>query len=408
MKRSELNSSVLSSPRTRGPSDVAIAALGRGLPLAILALLVAVPASAQSDTVRVRTVSTWQKDVDQMRKELIEKQRVELELVRMYNMLERQRQVASDSQLSTIRAQSQFVITQLRSAVDDQLRLKKQLETMCAAVQKPEGWLGVTTTGMQLLDRQVGGPQIIRFLETPVVASVDPGSPAERVGLRAGDELVEIAGKRLLQSNIVFADLLKPGNTVLVKFRRGNDVIIVEPKVVPAPNFNAPCMLVDATTAFTMVPAQAQVRGEVVSTPAGYVYTTTTSPDSNRVATVGAGGVRRAQGGQAVATGATGTVVPMARMFGNGNSLAGLELMALNPESGSAFGVSYGLFVNQVLPGTPGREAGLQGGDVLVTADSMPLRSLMALRQAINRSRDRAVTITIMRRGKQESVQLKW
>ena len=384
--------------------------MGRRLPLALLALLVAVPASAQSDTVRVRSVSTWQKDVDQMRKELIEKQRAELELVRMYNMLERQRQVAADSQLSTIRAQSQFVITQLRSAVDDQLRLKRQLETMCAAVQKPEGWLGVTTTGIQLLDRQVGGPQIIRFLETPVVASVDPGSPAERVGLRAGDELVEIAGKRLLQSNIVFAELLKPGNTVVVKFRRGNDVIIVEPRVVPAPNFNAPCMLVDATTAFTMVPAQAQVRGEVVSTPAGYVYeyTTTTSSDSNRVAPVAAGGIRR-QGGQAVATGATGTVVPMARMFGStGNSLAGLELMALNPESGSAFGVSYGLFVNQVLPGTPGRDAGLQGGDVLVSADSMPLRSLMALRQAINRSRDRAVNITIMRRGKQESVQLKW
>jgi S1-C subfamily serine protease len=99
----------------------------------------------------------------------------------------------------------------------------------------------------------------------------------------------------------------------------------------------------------------------------------------------------------------------MARMFVNtGNSLAGLELMALNPESGRAFGVTYGLFVNQVLPGTPGRQAGLQGGDVLVTADSVALRTVLSLQRAIMRSPTRAVTLSIMRRGKAETVQLKW
>ena len=76
MQRSELNSS-----GTRGVA-------GR-LPLAFLALLVAVPASAQTDTVRVRTVSTWQKDVDHLRKELLEKRRMEFELVRQLNTLER-------------------------------------------------------------------------------------------------------------------------------------------------------------------------------------------------------------------------------------------------------------------------------------------------------------------------------
>jgi hypothetical protein len=392
MKRREMNSSGLR------------AALGRRLPLAFLALLAAVPASAQSDTVRVRQVSSWQKEVDQLRMELLEKRRMEFELVRMMNGLERQRVVAADSQLGQLRAQAMLINNRLREVVDEQGRVRRQLESMCAEVQKPEGWLGVQATGFQLLDRQPNGPQIVRFLETPVVASVDPGSPAERVGLRAGDELVEIGGKRLLHANIVFAELLRPGEKIVVKLRRGNEVITVEPRVEPPPQVAVtPCTWVDGFTAFVVSPSPAQMRAEVVQVPGGYATAISTRQDSTNTLTPGR--VRRTGqggGGGMVAAG------PMATLFSSGNSLAGVELLALNQESGQTFGVTYGLFVNQVLPGTPGRESGLQGGDVLVSADSVPLRSLMALRQAISRSRDRVVNITLLRRGKPETVQLKW
>jgi C-terminal processing protease CtpA/Prc len=390
MQRSELNSS-----GTRGVA-------GR-LPLALLALLVAVPASAQTDSVRVRTVSTWQKDVDHLRKELLEKRRMEFELVRQLNTLERRRATAADSQRSDIRAQSQYVVNQLRETVEEQGRLRRQLESMCAEVQKPEGWLGVATTGFQLLDRQVNGPQIVRFLEPPIVASVDPGGPADRVGLRAGDELMEIGGKRLLQANVIFAELLRPGEKILVKLRRGNEIITVEPKVEPRPQVTeAPCTWVDAGTAYVIAPSPAQGRGEVVPAAgsSGFAYTYTTARRDSAAGGAAAGTIQR----QPVVAAS-----PMARMFVNtGNSLAGLELMALNPESGRAFGVTYGLFVNQVLPGTPGRQAGLQGGDVLVTADSVALRTVLSLQRAIMRSPNRAVTLSIMRRGKAETVQLKW
>jgi S1-C subfamily serine protease len=99
----------------------------------------------------------------------------------------------------------------------------------------------------------------------------------------------------------------------------------------------------------------------------------------------------------------------MTQLFGTSASLlAGLQLMALNQESGRAFGVAHGLFVNQVAPGTPGRAAGLRGGDVLVTADSIELRTVAALARVINRSNTRSVSLVIRRGGKAETVRLRW
>lgn len=88
--------------------------------------------------------------------------------------------------------------------------------------------------------------------------------------------------------------------------------------------------------------------------------------------------------------------------------MAGLQLVPLNQESARAFGVAHGLFVAQVMPGTLGREAGLLGGDVLLSADSVDLRSIGTLQRVINRSADRTVTLVIMRDRKLETVTLRW
>jgi S1-C subfamily serine protease len=64
--------------------------------------------------------------------------------------------------------------------------------------------------------------------------------------------------------------------------------------------------------------------------------------------------------------------------------------------------------VNQVLPGTPGRKAGLRGGDILIAADSQDLRSIGVLQRVINRSTDRTVTLVIVRDRKKSTVQYSW
>lgn len=383
----------------------------RRLPLALRyscllpAALVAVPAAAQQrDSVVARTVSTWQNDVDRLRQELVTQRKMELDYQRMLGILDaRMRAASADSQRTEIMAQSQLLFGRLHESGVEQLRIRRQLESLCANVRKPEGWLGVATTGFQMLDREVDGTKIVRFLELPVVASVDPGSPADRVGLRAGDVLLEIGGKRLLQSDVVFSKLLRPGEKIAVKLKRGGEEMTLLPLVEPLPEVTAtPCAWVDAVTAYVLapMPAQAPIQVRVQS-----------GTDGTRRYTYEYGRPRKDSTTLLTPVPAAGTFYagPMVQYYSGGvSSMAGLQLVPLNRESSRAFGVEHGLFVNQVLPGTPGREAGLQGGDVLVSADSVDLRSIGTLQRVINRSVDRTVRLVIARDRKLETVTLRW
>ena len=378
----------------------------RQLPLALLALLVAVPASAQqSDTGRVRTVSVWQKDVDKLRMDLMTQRKIELEYQKMLFSLQMRMEAADlDSNRARLQAESQFVYNRLREANAEQGRLKRRLESLCMEVRKPEGWFGVATTGATMRDRREDGTTVTRFLESPVVASVDPGSPADRAGVRSGDVLIELGGKQLLRENVVFAELLRPGERIVVKLQRGNDVMTLLPVIEPLPEVTAtPCTWVDAGVAYVVapMPAQVPVRVRARTTAQGgqeyaYVYERARK-DSSVVATTTPMPVAGA-----VYAG------PMTQMFtGGGSVLAGLQLVTLSTESSRALGISQGILVNQVLPG-PGREAGLKSGDILVSADSQDLRSMDVLRRVINRATDRTVAIVVVRDKKRETVQLKW
>ena len=304
-----------------------------------------------------------------------------------------------------MQSQSQFVYNRLREANAEQFRLRRRIESLCLEVRKPEGWLGVVTDGPVMRDRRVDGTTVTRFLEAPIVASVDPGSPADRVGMRSGDVLIEIGGKQLLRENVVFADLLRPGERIIVKLQRGDDVMTLQPTIEPLPDVTAtPCTWVDAGVAYVVspMPAQGPYQVRVETTPEGgqkysYAYARPRKDSSAVVATT-------------ATAPAAGLVFagPMPGMLsGGGMVLAGLHLVPLSPESSRALGVTQGILVNQVLPG-PGREAGLKGGDIMVSADSQDLRTILALQRVINRATDRTVTIVIIRDRKKETVQLKW
>ena len=377
----------------------------RQLPLALLPVLVAAPVAAQQrDTGVVRAVSVWQKDVDQLQMDLLTQRRIEQEFQKMLAALQqRLSATTADSNRAELRSQSQFVFSRLREANAEQFRLRRRLESLCLEIRKPEGWLGVVTSGAAMRDRRVDGTTVTKFLEAPIVASVDPGSPADRVGMRSGDVLIEIGGKQLLRENVVFADLLRPGERIIVKLQRGNNVMTFQPTVEPLPEVTAtPCTWVDAGVAYVVSPmaAQGPYQVRVEATPEGgqkysYVYARPRK-DSSMATTVPA----PAPGG--VFAG------PMPQMLsGGGMVLAGLHLVPLSSESSRVLGVAQGILVNQVLPG-PGREAGLRGGDILVSADSQELRTVLALQRVINRSADRVVTIVIVRDRKKETVQLKW
>ena len=378
------------------------------LPLVLLPVLVAGPAGAQQprDTImRVRVVSPWQKDVDELRQELLAQKKMELEFQKMLSTLEEQmRSAAAAPQRTDLQAQTEFVYNRLRLLGGEQFKVRRQLETLCATMRKPKGWLGVNTTGLQMLDKREDGTQVLTFLEPPVVASVDPGSPADRVGVRAGDVLIEIGGKKLMAERVVFAELLRPGEKVVLKLQRGGDVVTMTPVVEPLPGGpSTSCTWVDAGTAYVLAPMPSQASTEVrlENAPDGtprYAYTYTQPRNDS-------GGVVAAR---AVPAGAV-FAGPMTAFYSGGvRSLAGLQLVALSEESSRALGAKHGLLVNQVGPGTPAQEAGLQGGDVMISADSVDLRSISTLQRVISRSRDRTVTLVIVRDRKTQTIQYRW
>jgi S1-C subfamily serine protease len=101
---------------------------------------------------------------------------------------------------------------------------------------------------------------------------------------------------------------------------------------------------------------------------------------------------------------------PMARIYTGGvHPIAGLQIIAVNPDLGRSLGVTQGLVVLDALPGTPGRESGLRGGDVIVSANDVELRSVTALERVISESGEkRAVMLVIVRDRKREKVTLSW
>ena len=393
------------SRRTRRRQVVLAGRIAGLLPVAF----VAIPARAQ-DTVVTRVVSTWQTDVDRLRQDLLSQQRRHSQLFRMLTEVELKKKVALPDSQAKLMAVSHVLFNQMKESSVEQDNIKRRLETLCESIRKPEGWLGFYAMGFQIQDKRSDGTKIVRYLEPPVVATVDPGSPAERVGLRAGDVLVEIGGQRVLRANIVFSDLLVPGKEVVLKVQRAGEVVTMTPTVEPPPDGPATtsCAFVDPALSYIVAPMPAQVPRMVrVETGQGSgKYTYTYEPARARAVAARV----RPDTGVAPVPATTGVVAgPMVSWIGGGaTSLAGLQLMALSRESGRLVGVSHGILVNTVMAGTPGHEAGLRGGDILVSADSVDLRSIQQLQFVMRRASDRVVTLVIIRDKKRETVQLKW
>ncbi|HEU4641191.1 MAG TPA: PDZ domain-containing protein [Gemmatimonadaceae bacterium] len=267
----------------------------------------------------------------------------------------------------------------------------------------PRGWLGVTFSGSYTVQLDDNGKMVMRFNDYPVIEAVDPESPAERAGLEARDRLVALAGRDVVEGAEPFVSLLQPGRHLPMTVRRGRSTKTVMVVVGKRPESDWP-----EWGWRTPMPAPAPPAPGAVPAPAAPAAPA--APSASAVVAVPAM--------PPMAPGAPMPPMPdvaitpegdvRVEIVGSGMSpIAGAQLQRVG-ELRDYFGVTDGVLVLHVLPGTPAQRSGLRGGDVILRADGARITTPTSLARAMDRSDDRMVTLDIVRKKKKEKVVLRW
>ncbi len=247
------------------------------------------------------------------------------------------------------------------------------------------GWLGVTLSSAAQSIGERDGKPVWKFNAYPIVEAVEPGSPADRAGLNAGDVLLAFEGRDLRTSSLFLNDMIRPGHTLPVKLRREGESRTIKVKVGEKPRGFEYQFLLDASD---MPPRQQPG----VRTPPRV-----RSPSAPRSPEPAVAPMPPMPSPAPFVWGGASTVV------------AGASLATVREELGDYFGVSNGLLVLRVGPGTPASRASLRDGDVIVRANGEEIESVQELREAISDVKGRQeMKLDVVRKREKIKLTLRW
>jgi S1-C subfamily serine protease len=246
-------------------------------------------------------------------------------------------------------------------------------------VEPPAGWFGVTLSDEGLLDERGG----TFFQGYPVVSEVEPKSPAAKAGVQPGDILVSFNSHDMRGSVFQLRSWLKPGAPFELRLQRKDGIRVVHGTLGRAPEGWREKVVIDVRPNFDS-------------------QTGTTSRPPLKV-------TQRVMHRAPAPTRLPSALIPNFT-FGPGVfPFAGMEFTALNEDIRDLLGVKpEGVFVTNVVEGTPARAAGLKGGDVLLLANGVKLVTPVDLVQAISEAEDRKLNLRIIRRRKPQTLTLSW
>jgi C-terminal processing protease CtpA/Prc len=235
------------------------------------------------------------------------------------------------------------------------------------------GWIGLNIEAPHTRMVVRNDSAYIRYFGYPEIVSVEPNSPAERVGMTRGDQIIAYDGADLRNREINLTRLLQPSRRITVTIRRDGEerqfpIVVTKPppQVITRRQLTLPGGALDSMPDGVMLRAAPRLRGG-------------------------------------------GSTVLFDPMDPEKAPVAGAKLTEIrNDELGHIFGVSSGVLVTEVFS-DPARSSGLRGGDVIVTADGQDLASVAQLRRIVARHNgDRAVDLEIVRQKRTRQLTLRW
>lgn len=370
------------------------------------------PAAAQRDSVRVvvrgNAPAGFEAEVERVARQLLEKRRLQVMLVRTLQGLTVQlQQLSNDTERARLQQELRTVRTRLATTGSEGAELRRELGSLCLEDRLPDGWLGIVLDADVELKREQNGDVSSRYLGYPEIVSVEPGSPAQKAGIEAGDRLLSLSGRDVRSANLGIGSMLRPGARLTMRVRRGLESRTVQVLVERRPDsYDPPCRWIDQSIA----DALREVPDERV-----FVLPDPASPPEPGVRAPRPAIVRvpPPQTPSAVPPDMPAPAAALGPMFftlgqNATGTIAGAQLTAMNEELGETFGVDRGLLVLLVLPGTPAEQSGLRGGDVILSANGSALAQPTGLLRAINGARSREVQLKVIRKKKPISVALRW
>lgn len=244
----------------------------------------------------------------------------------------------------------------------------------------PTGWFGVTLSEDGMFDQRGS----VFFEQYPVVSSVEPGSPASKAGVIPGDILMSFNSHDMRGSAFQLRSWLKPGAPFVIRLRR-NDAVHVMRGTLGSP------------------PEGWENRVVIDVKPSEFFERRTRTPNRTLPST------ERVMLRTPLPSRVPSALIPAFTFGGGVYPFAGMEVIALNEDIREVLGVKPGgVFVINVVEGTPARIAGLKGGDVLLQADSVRLGTPIDLVNAIAEAEGRTIRLRIMRNRKPQTLTLSW
>ncbi len=248
----------------------------------------------------------------------------------------------ADARRDTLRAR-------LTRIARDNFGLISRIQLQCVSEDPmPEGWLGVYFVETRVTKHN-DEPAVLELGDRPTVLSVEPGSPAAKAGIQAGDLLLKIGGHDA--RGIALAPILRPGVRVTVSLQRdntprevtgvvddhrpsgfGSDCKVAERMVGP----DGDPIMIMRTPGYGRMPAVAFAR---VPGPA---------PDAPAPPPAGPGGVL----GYVFTPNGAASFIAIAER---------IHMMALDDDWKQQMGVDNGVLVMKVASGSPASDAGLKG-----------------------------------------------